>query len=120
MGRAGLTVDLHLLPPGTLKLQKQGEADHRESLAAGTMRAGVGLGSGASSLGFLFSLLVPEAGLAGIPMWKERSEELGSDPVTPRVLIPRGPRCHKVKGHVMFDPAFALAPEGNEAKAEGH
>lgn len=66
------------------------------------------------------SPLVSEAGLDGSPVWKERSEELGSDPVTPRVLIPRGSGCHKVKGHVMFDPAFAFAPEGNEAKAQGY
>ena len=64
--------------------------------------------------------VVSEAGLDEAPLWKERSEELGSDPVTPRVLIPRGPRCHKVEGHVMFDPAFAFAPEGDEAKTEGH
>lgn len=37
VGRAELTTGLHLLP-GTLKLQKQGEADSQEaSLAAGTM-----------------------------------------------------------------------------------
>lgn len=68
----------------------------------------------------LSSPLVSEADLVGSPLGKERSEELGSDPVTPRVSIPRGPRCHKVKGHVMFDPTFALAPKGNQAKAEGH
>lgn len=28
LGRAGLTAHLYLLLPGTLKLQKQGEADH--------------------------------------------------------------------------------------------
>lgn len=60
--------------------------------------------------------MISEAGMSRSPVWKQRSEELGSDPVTPRVLIPRWPRCHKVKGYVMFDLAFALAPEAMRPK----
>lgn len=69
---------------------------------------------------WFYSPVVSEAGLDGSPVQKEGSEELGSDTVTPRVLIPRGTRCHKVKSHMMFDLTFALAPEGDEAKAEGY
>ena len=130
MGRTGLTTgstsSASRDPQGRddsaiLKLQKHKEAGYEEAaLAAGMVQAGgvrdlccLGLASGPSSLG-------PLPLLDGSPVWKERSEELGSDPVTPRVLIPRGSGCHKVKGHVMFDPAFAFAPEGNEAKAQGY
>ena len=109
-----------------LKLQKPEETGYEEAAsAAGVVWAERGksgpFGMNVQSKQPWFSpTVVSEAGLDEAPLWKERSEELGSDPVTPRVLIPRGPRCHKVECHVMFDPAFAFAPKGDEAKTEGH
>lgn len=68
----------------------------------------------------LSSCLTAGVDSAGSSWWEERSEELGCDPVPPRVLIPRGPRSHKLEGPVVSNATLALAPQGDEPKAEGH